>query len=296
MVGVFLPVNTPPPSSVSCFTLRLCTSTSRLDCSPSGTQAVSKTSLPQHPIHPSWREMGAGQLLTICLTLSVTIAGTGAPPTTVNGTRGHSVSLPTGIPVRPDDAEVVWSRVSPRVMIVKYLKGNITYFGPEEYKRRITFQRGDFSLEIRDLRREDSGDYEVTVAAAGSGAESKTTMRLEVHAPDTTAAKPPTTTTTKTTATGSGLQKIALTIGLLVLGVILISPLVVILIVKCRRRAAGREGSSNTEDPEGSETIYANVVRREDRQFDRRHDQENNRVMAETVPQGSGTVVRKDLQ
>ncbi|XP_072133959.1 uncharacterized protein [Mobula birostris] len=225
--------------------------------------------------------MGAGQLLTICLTLSVTIAGTGASPTTVNGIRGHSVSLPSGIPVGPDFAGVEWRRVSPRNMIVKYSKGNVIYFGPEEYKRRITLHPGDFSLEIHDLRREDSGVYEVMFAAS-SGAESETTVRLEVYAPNTTtAAKPPTTTTTKTTTTGSGLQKMALMIGLPVLGVILISPLIVILIVKCRRRAAGREGSSNTEDPEGSETIYANVVRREDHQFDRRHDQQNNRDLGE---------------
>ncbi|XP_062922451.1 SLAM family member 5-like isoform X2 [Mobula hypostoma] len=118
------------------------------------------------------------------LTLSIINSGTGAPPTTVNGTRGHSVSLPPGIPVGPDDAEVWWNRVSPRIMIVKYWKGNVSYFGPEEYKRRITFHPGDFSLEIHDLRREDSGDYEVMFAAAVSGAENKTTMRLEVYDPE----------------------------------------------------------------------------------------------------------------
>ncbi|XP_072133952.1 SLAM family member 5-like isoform X2 [Mobula birostris] len=118
------------------------------------------------------------------LTLSIINPGTGASPTTVNGTRGHSVSLPSGIPVGLDVADVVWRWVSPRNMIVKYSKGNVSYFGPDEYKRRRTFHRGNFSLEIHDLRREDSGDYEVMFAAAVSGAESITTVRLEVYDPE----------------------------------------------------------------------------------------------------------------
>ncbi|XP_072886340.1 T-lymphocyte surface antigen Ly-9-like isoform X2 [Hemitrygon akajei] len=114
------------------------------------------------------------------LTLSIIIPGTGASPTTVNGTRGQSVSLPSGIPDRPDIAEVEWNRVSPRTKIVKYSKGSVTYFGTE-YKQRITLHPGSFSLEIRDLQRNDSGDYEV-IFAAGSGAENKSTVRLEVYA------------------------------------------------------------------------------------------------------------------
>ncbi|XP_072886339.1 SLAM family member 9-like isoform X1 [Hemitrygon akajei] len=115
------------------------------------------------------------------LTLSIIIPGTGASPTTVNGTRGQSVSLPSGIPDRPDIAEVEWNRVSPRTKIVKYSKGSVTYFGTE-YKQRITLHPGSFSLEIRDLQRNDSGDYEV-IFAAGSGAENKSTVRLEVYEP-----------------------------------------------------------------------------------------------------------------
>ncbi|XP_051890845.1 neural cell adhesion molecule 2-like isoform X4 [Pristis pectinata] len=110
------------------------------------------------------------------------VAGTGAPPPTVNGARGHSVSFPPGIPVGPDVAEVEWSRTSPRTRIVKYSKGHIEYFGSEEYKRQVTLHPGDFSLEIRDLRREDAGEYEVNVAAS-SGAETLGTVRLEVYEP-----------------------------------------------------------------------------------------------------------------
>ncbi|XP_072133950.1 SLAM family member 5-like [Mobula birostris] len=116
------------------------------------------------------------------LTLSIINPGTGASPTTVNRARGHSVSLPSGISVGPDVAGVEWNRVSPRNMIVKYSEGKVSYFGPEEYKRRITFHPGDFSLEIHDLWREDSGDYEVMFVAV-SGAESITTVRLEVYEP-----------------------------------------------------------------------------------------------------------------
>ncbi|XP_051890847.1 SLAM family member 8-like isoform X2 [Pristis pectinata] len=125
--------------------------------------------------------METRQLLTLWLTLSVSVPGTGSPPPTVNGALGHSVSLPPGIPVGPDVAEVWWSRTSPRTRIVKYSKGHIEYSGTE-YKRRVTLHPGNFSLEIRDLRREDAGDYEVDVTAS-SGAENKTTVRLEVSEP-----------------------------------------------------------------------------------------------------------------
>ncbi|XP_072135128.1 muscle M-line assembly protein unc-89-like [Mobula birostris] len=108
------------------------------------------------------------------------VAETGDSPTTVNGTWGQSVSLPPGIPIGPDVAELVWRRLSPRVKIVTYSKKISDYYGSEEYKRRITFHPGNFSLEIRDLQREDTGDYEVTVTAS-SGAQAQNKMRLEVY-------------------------------------------------------------------------------------------------------------------
>ncbi|XP_051891081.1 uncharacterized protein LOC127581059 [Pristis pectinata] len=119
---------------------------------------------------------GAENKTTVRLEVS---AGTGAPPPTVNGALGHSVSLPPGIPVGPDVREVEWRRTSPRTRIVKSSNGTIEYFGSEEYKRRVTLHPGNFSLEIRDLRREDAGEYEVTVTT-GSGAENNMTVRLEV--------------------------------------------------------------------------------------------------------------------
>ncbi|XP_072135118.1 CD48 antigen-like isoform X2 [Mobula birostris] len=127
--------------------------------------------------------MNTRHLLTSCwLTLCASLSGTGAPPTTVTGTQGHSVSLPFGRPVSSDD-EVYWIRVSPRNMIVKYLNGNISYFSNEQYKNRITYHPGNAGLEIHNLRREDSGDYEVICTAASSGNEYKTTVRLEVYEP-----------------------------------------------------------------------------------------------------------------
>ncbi|XP_072135131.1 uncharacterized protein [Mobula birostris] len=107
-------------------------------------------------------------------------AGTGDSPTTVNGTRGLSVSLHPGIPVGPDIAQLVWRRMSPRVKIVTYANKISDYYGSEEYKRRITLHPGSFSLEIRDLQREDTGDYEVTVTAS-SRAQTQNRMRLEVY-------------------------------------------------------------------------------------------------------------------
>ncbi|XP_062921207.1 uncharacterized protein LOC134355361 [Mobula hypostoma] len=108
------------------------------------------------------------------------VAGTGDSPTTVNGTRGQSVSLHPGIPVGPDVVELVWRRLSPRMKIVSYSNKISDYYGSEEYKRRITLHPGNFSLEIRDLQREDTGDYEVTVTAS-SGAQIQNKMRLDVY-------------------------------------------------------------------------------------------------------------------
>ncbi|XP_072887050.1 T-lymphocyte surface antigen Ly-9-like [Hemitrygon akajei] len=110
------------------------------------------------------------------------VAGTGASPTTVNGAQGGSVSLPSGIPVEPDITEVVWRLLSPRKKIVTYSNKNIDYYGPEDYKRRITFHPGNLSLEIRDLQKQDAGDYEVTVTAS-SGAQTQRVKRLQVDDP-----------------------------------------------------------------------------------------------------------------
>ncbi|XP_072135120.1 SLAM family member 8-like [Mobula birostris] len=110
------------------------------------------------------------------------VAGTGDSSTTVNGTRGRSVSLPPGIPVGPDIAQLVWRRFSPRAKIVTYSNKNSDYYGSEEYKRRIILHPRNFSLEIHDLQKSDSDDYEVSVTAF-SGAQTQNKMRLEVYDP-----------------------------------------------------------------------------------------------------------------
>ncbi|XP_072887047.1 T-lymphocyte surface antigen Ly-9-like [Hemitrygon akajei] len=119
----------------------------------------------------------------LCVTAWVAcVAGTGASPTTVFGAQGGSVSLPSRIPAGPDIAQVVWRLLSPRKKIVSYSNKNSDYYGPEDYKRRITFHPGNFSLEIRDLQKQDTGDYEVTVTAS-SGAQTQRVMRLQVDDP-----------------------------------------------------------------------------------------------------------------
>ncbi|XP_072887046.1 CD48 antigen-like [Hemitrygon akajei] len=118
-------------------------------------------------------------LISIWLTLSISDPGTGASPTTVYGARGDSFTLHPGIPVGQDVAQVVWRLLSPRKKIVTYSNVNSEYYGSEEYKQRITFHPGDFSLKIRDLQREDTGDYEVTVTAS-SGTQTQREIRLQV--------------------------------------------------------------------------------------------------------------------
>ncbi|XP_051890849.1 carcinoembryonic antigen-related cell adhesion molecule 5-like [Pristis pectinata] len=118
----------------------------------------------------------------LCVVFAIRVAGTGASSPTVNGTLGHSVSLTPGIWVAQDVAQVVWRRTSPRTRIVEYSKGDISSFGSEEYKQRVTLHLKNFSLEIRDLQREDTGNYEVTVTAS-SGAQSLKTVQLVVYEP-----------------------------------------------------------------------------------------------------------------
>ncbi|XP_072909027.1 uncharacterized protein [Hemitrygon akajei] len=117
-------------------------------------------------------------LLSISL-LAICMAGSGAAPLNVTGTLGQSASLSPGIPVGIDVAELEWKKTK---SVVLYVKGNITYFGSEDFKSRLTLDPASFSLQIRDLRREDAGDYEA-LATAGSGDEYRVTVRLEVYEP-----------------------------------------------------------------------------------------------------------------
>ncbi|XP_032898070.1 T-lymphocyte surface antigen Ly-9-like [Amblyraja radiata] len=113
--------------------------------------------------------------------LALLQAGTGAAAGNVIGALGHSVSLPAGITVAPDVEEVVWRRTSPRLKIAVYRNGNIEYKNAN-YMGRVTLHCGNFSLEIRDLRRKDAGVYEVVVVTS-SGDETLTRVRLEVYEP-----------------------------------------------------------------------------------------------------------------
>ncbi|XP_078276540.1 SLAM family member 5-like [Rhinoraja longicauda] len=122
--------------------------------------------------------------LLICFWLSLpgSIPGTEALPPTVNGVRGHSVSLSPEIAGGLDIGKIEWRKTSLRSKITEFSKGNIAYFGTEEYGQRITLHPKSLTLEIRDLRREDAGDYEVTVILR-SGTEIQSRIRLEVYEP-----------------------------------------------------------------------------------------------------------------
>ncbi|XP_078276543.1 CD48 antigen-like [Rhinoraja longicauda] len=110
------------------------------------------------------------------------LAGTGAAAGTVTGARGHSVFLPAGNTVAQSDVEeVVWRRTSFTFKIAKYSNRNIEYKN-SNYTGRVTLHSGNFSLEIRDLRREDTGEYVVTVETSSTG-ETHARVRLEVYEP-----------------------------------------------------------------------------------------------------------------
>ncbi|XP_032898521.1 SLAM family member 5-like [Amblyraja radiata] len=118
----------------------------------------------------------------LCASLmGICVAGTGAAAGTVTGARGHSVSLPAGITAAPNVGSVEWSRTSPRTMIATYSDETIDY-KTTNYKGRVTLHRGNFSLKIRDLRREDAGDYEMLVVTR-SGGKTSARVRLEVYEP-----------------------------------------------------------------------------------------------------------------
>ncbi|XP_059498846.1 SLAM family member 5-like isoform X1 [Stegostoma tigrinum] len=100
------------------------------------------------------------------------------PP--VNGSLGQSVSLSVEVPNNTTVSEVSWTQSSTKTKIVGLARGSIEYFGSEEYKKRIYFHPGNFSLQISDLRREDTGQYEVTVTVT-SGKQKIETVQLDVY-------------------------------------------------------------------------------------------------------------------
>ncbi|XP_048476836.1 SLAM family member 6-like isoform X1 [Rhincodon typus] len=104
------------------------------------------------------------------------------PP--VNGSLGQSVSLPVEMPNKLNVSEVNWKRSLTNTKIVGLSRSNIQYFGSEEYKKRIHFHPGNFSLQISDLQREDTGQYEVTVTAVSRKLTSET-VQLDVYEPVT---------------------------------------------------------------------------------------------------------------
>ncbi|XP_051890853.1 SLAM family member 5-like [Pristis pectinata] len=110
----------------------------------------------------------------------ICVAGTGASTPILNGAVGHSVSLHPSV-ILGWNNDAVWKK-APNVTITKSSDGNIKYYGPEEYKRRVTFHPTNYSLEIRDLQRDDAGDYELTVTDE-LGGDKKGKVRLEVYEP-----------------------------------------------------------------------------------------------------------------
>ncbi|XP_062922449.1 uncharacterized protein LOC134355872 [Mobula hypostoma] len=163
-------------------------------------------------------------------------AATEAPPTTVSRTRGHSVFLCAGINDRSKVTDVQWSQRSSKNTIAQYLKGNITYFGSEEIKQRITLHPSRFCLEIRDLQREDSDVYEVTVTAS-SGSETQVIVRLEVYEPTESP------------------QNEIITISSSVASVVAVLFIICLVYFIARQVRRGQQAQDNGDSP--PETIYA---------------------------------------
>ncbi|XP_069797286.1 SLAM family member 7-like isoform X2 [Narcine bancroftii] len=107
--------------------------------------------------------------------------GHGAPPRTVNGTLGQSIVLSLAHQVTNVD-EVSWKYLETRHRIARYLNHNVSYFGPDEYRRRLIFHPRNFSLEIRDLWKNDTGFYAMVIVDS-SGMETVHEIQLVVYEP-----------------------------------------------------------------------------------------------------------------
>ncbi|XP_067834901.1 T-lymphocyte surface antigen Ly-9-like isoform X2 [Heptranchias perlo] len=128
--------------------------------------------------NPVRKDIAQVELSGVC---NITVSGeiqTLRPP--VNGTLGQSIVLPVGIPPTPEDVEVVWKRKEPDARIARYTNKNVETFGTDEYTRRIKFHPENYSLQISDLQREDSGVYEVIVTGE-LGRETSELVRLDVY-------------------------------------------------------------------------------------------------------------------
>ncbi|XP_078087452.1 SLAM family member 8-like [Mustelus asterias] len=102
----------------------------------------------------------------------------------VNGSLGQSVYLSLENPHGLKIDEVFWKRSSPKPRIARYMKNHVQYFGAEDYKKRIKLHPGNFSLQINDLQRADTGDYEVIVTG-NSEVENTERVKLDVYEPVT---------------------------------------------------------------------------------------------------------------
>ncbi|XP_038656735.1 T-lymphocyte surface antigen Ly-9-like [Scyliorhinus canicula] len=129
--------------------------------------------------------MEFGELFICCsLALSLSVFQNQAARLPVNGSLGQSISLSPVIPHGLMDVEVIWKRSSRRLRIARYSKKHVSYFGSEDYQKRIKFHPGNFSLQISDLQREDAGSYEVVLTKV-SGVETPETIQLDVYEPVT---------------------------------------------------------------------------------------------------------------
>ncbi|XP_062922442.1 T-lymphocyte surface antigen Ly-9-like [Mobula hypostoma] len=111
---------------------------------------------------------------------AIYVAGTGASGTTVYTIPGKRVTLLSGITAGPHIAEVEWKRSSPRTTLVRYSKTNTKYF-ESIYTGRIKLNLSNFNLEILDLWKNDTGDFEVIFTKDNSGLENRKLIRLEVY-------------------------------------------------------------------------------------------------------------------
>ncbi|XP_078276539.1 natural killer cell receptor 2B4-like [Rhinoraja longicauda] len=114
-------------------------------------------------------------LIYIWLMLAISDYGIGA----VIGTVGQKALLPSGLPGGARNLEVVWKHISSNTRIMEYVNGKTKTYDTK-YTGRVDFHPNDLSLEIINLRTQDTGDYEVTMTL-DTGKQYISSVRLDVY-------------------------------------------------------------------------------------------------------------------